>query len=144
MGTTRRYMAGQKRGKARWWLPAILTRARRKCFRGTKQVVEMRNLGDSDTVSSTLQPETEQEKENMRIVKEWRRIDNQRGYVNAATGQNVVVVKKPYGEHYIVMLFPFAKKDTEQGKKISPEYATESKAETFALDWMDKHPRGVK
>jgi len=104
----------------------------------------MRNLGDEGTVRSALQLETEQEKENMRIVKEWRRIDNQRGYVNAATGQSVVVVKKPYGEHFIVMLFPFARKDMEEGRKISPEYATESKAETFALGWMDKHPRGVK
>jgi hypothetical protein len=33
--------------------------------------------------------------------------------------------------------------DDEEGSKISPEYATKSKAESFAMDWMNKHPRGV-
>ena len=80
----------------------------------------------------------------MKIVKGWRRIDNQRGYVNATTGQNLVVAKKEFGEHYLVMLFPMVKNDDEEGSKISPEYATESKAESFAMDWMRKHPRGVK
>jgi hypothetical protein len=79
----------------------------------------------------------------MKIVKGWRRIDNQRGHINATTGQNIIVTKKQYGEHYIVLLFPKAKNDNE-GRKISPEFSTESKAESFAKDWMNKHPRGVK
>jgi hypothetical protein len=79
----------------------------------------------------------------MKIVKGWRRIDNQRGHINATTGQNIIVTKKQYGEHYIVLLFPKAKNDNE-GRKISPEFPTESKAESFARDWMNKHPRGVK
>jgi hypothetical protein len=74
-------------------------------------------------------------------VESWIRIDNQRGYINATTGQNLVVTKKQYGEHYVVLLYPKESKDDE-GKKISPEYATESKAEAFAIDWMNKHPRG--
>ena len=78
----------------------------------------------------------------MRIVKGWRRIDNQRGYMNDTTGQNLVVRKKEFGEHYLVMLFPMIKND-EEGRKISPEFATESRAEAFATDWMNKHPRGV-
>jgi len=78
----------------------------------------------------------------MKIVKGWRRIDNQRGYVNATTGQNLVVTKKQYGEHYIVLLFPETKDDYE-GRKISPEYPTATKAESFAMDWMNKHPRGA-
>jgi len=78
----------------------------------------------------------------MKIVKGWRRIDNQRGYMNTATGQNLIVTKKEYGEHYIVLLFPKVK--SEEGRKISPDFPTESKAESFALDWMTKHPRGVK
>jgi hypothetical protein len=77
----------------------------------------------------------------MKIVKGWRRIDNQRGYINAATGQNLVVTKKKYGEHYLALLFPRIRNDDE-GKKISPEFATESKARSFAMDWMNKHPRG--
>ena len=79
----------------------------------------------------------------MKIIEGWRRIDNQRGYVNATTGQNLVITKKEFREHYLVMLFPLVKNDDEEGRKISPEYATESKAEAYATDWMNKHPRGV-
>jgi hypothetical protein len=78
----------------------------------------------------------------MKMVKGWRRIDNQRGYVNATTGQNLVVTKKQYGEHYLALLFPRIRNDDE-GKKVSPEFATESKAESFAMRWMNKHPRGL-
>jgi hypothetical protein len=78
----------------------------------------------------------------MRIVEGWRRIDNQRGYINATTGQSLVVTKKQYGEHYLVLLFPEVKNDDE-GRRISPEFPTESKAEAFAMDWMNKHPTGV-
>ena len=79
----------------------------------------------------------------MRIVEGWRRIDNQRGHVNATTGQNLVVIKKEFGEHYLVMLFPMMRKDYVEGRKISPEYVTESKADAFAMDWMNKHPKGA-
>jgi hypothetical protein len=41
-----------------------------------------------------------------------------------------------------VLLFPEMKSGGEE-KKISPEYATESKAEAFAFDWMKKHPKGT-
>lgn len=78
----------------------------------------------------------------MKIVKGWRRIDNQRGYVNAITGQNLVVTKKQYGEHYLTLLFPQVRNDDEE-KKVLPEFPTESKAESFALNWMNKHPRGL-
>jgi hypothetical protein len=78
----------------------------------------------------------------MKIVEGWRRIDNQRGYINATTEQSLVVTKKQYGEHYLVLLFPKIRNDHE-GRKVSPEFPTRSKAESFAMDWMDKHPRGV-
>lgn len=80
----------------------------------------------------------------MRIVEGWRRIDNQRGHVNATTGQNLVVIKKEFGEHYLVMLFPTMRNDNVEGRKISPEYVTESKAGAFAMDWMNKHPKGAQ
>lgn len=80
----------------------------------------------------------------MRIVEGWRRLDNQRGYINATTGQNLIVKKTEFGEHYLVMLFPIVGNDDEEGKKISPEYATKSKAEAFAIDWMNRHPNGVE
>jgi hypothetical protein len=79
----------------------------------------------------------------VRIVKGWRRIDNQRGYINATTGQNLIVTKTEFGEHYLVMLFPMVRNDNAEGRKISPEYATESKAESFSMDWMNKHPKGA-
>jgi len=79
----------------------------------------------------------------MKIVEGWRRIDNERGFVNETTGENLVVKKKEFGQHYIVMLFPSMNGDGE-GTKISPEYATEAKAEAFAMDWMSKHPAGVE
>jgi hypothetical protein len=76
----------------------------------------------------------------MKTIKGWRRIDNDRGFMNETTGQNLVVTKKQYGEHYLVRLFPKVK-DDEEGRKISPEFPTEAKA--FAMDWMSKHPKGV-
>jgi hypothetical protein len=32
---------------------------------------------------------------------------------------------------------------SDEGTKISPEYATESKAQAFAFKWMKKHPKGM-
>jgi hypothetical protein len=78
----------------------------------------------------------------MKTIKGWRRIDNDRGFMNETTGQNLVVTKKQYGEHYLVRLFPKVK-DDEEGRKISPEFPTEAKAKAFAMDWMSKHSKGV-
>ena len=79
----------------------------------------------------------------MRIIEGWKKIDNERGYLNDTTGQNLVVSKKQFGQHYIVLLFP-EMRSGDEGTKISPEYATESKAEAFAFDWMKKHPKGTR
>jgi len=62
--------------------------------------------------------------------------------MNETTGQNLVVSKKQYGEHYVVLLLPKVK-DDEEGRKISPEFPTEAKATAFAMDWMSKHPKGI-
>jgi hypothetical protein len=79
----------------------------------------------------------------MKLLKGWRRIDNERGFVNETTGQNVVVTKKPFGQHFLVLLFPGMKtKNETEGRKLSPEYPTEAKAMVFALDWMSSHPEG--
>jgi len=75
----------------------------------------------------------------MKTMKGWRKIDNQRGFVNETTGHNLVVTKKQFGEHYLVLLYSKPNHD-EEGSKISPEYATEAKASAFAMDWMAKHP----
>ena len=70
-------------------------------------------------------------------------MDRQRGFVNETTGQNLVVTKKEFGAQYVVLLFPRIRVD-DKGKTISPEYATASKAEAYALNWMEKHPEGME
>ena len=70
-------------------------------------------------------------------------MDRQRGFVNETTGQNLVVTKKEFGEHYVVLLFPRVRVDNK-GETVSPEYATASKAEAYAMNWMEKHPRGAE
>lgn len=77
----------------------------------------------------------------MRTINGWRRIDNERGFMNETTGQGLIVKKKEFGMHYLVVLFGKVG-DTEEGRKISPEFSTEAKAEAFAIDWMSKHPKG--
>ncbi len=78
----------------------------------------------------------------MKLVKGWRKMDNDRGFMNTTTEQTLIVKKKEFGQHYLVMLYPKVKGD-EEGKKISPEFQTESKAEAFALAWMEKNPKGT-
>ena len=70
-------------------------------------------------------------------------MDRQRGFVNEATGQNLVVTKKEFGAQYVVLLFPRVRVD-DKGETISPEYATASKAEAYALNWMEKHSEGME
>jgi hypothetical protein len=74
-------------------------------------------------------------------MKGWRKIDRERGFMNETTGQNLVITKKQFGIHYVALLFPRIRID-EKGETISPEYATPSKAEAYALNWMKKHPQG--
>jgi len=63
--------------------------------------------------------------------------------VNETTGENLVVTKKEFGPEYVVLLFPRVRAD-DKGETISPAYATASKAEAYALSWMEKHPRGAE
>jgi hypothetical protein len=77
----------------------------------------------------------------VKLIEGWTRIDNERGYLSVTTGQALVVSKKRFGQHYLVLLFPEVGSRGE-GRKISPEYATKAKAEAFAFDWMEKHPEG--
>jgi hypothetical protein len=79
----------------------------------------------------------------LKILEGWRKMDRQRGFVNETTEQNLVVTKKEFGEKYVVLLFPRVRVD-DKGEAISPAYATASKAEAYALNWMAKHPRGTE
>jgi hypothetical protein len=79
----------------------------------------------------------------MKPLKGWRSLSHDRGYMNEATNQTLTVKKKEFGEHYLVWLFPNGTEDDIEGRKLSPEFATESKAAAFALDWMKKNPNGA-
>jgi len=76
-------------------------------------------------------------------LKGWRKISNEGGFLNETTGQTVVIVKKEFGEDYQVLLFVQERVEDTQGKKISPDFPTKAKAETFAINWMIKNPEGT-
>ena len=79
----------------------------------------------------------------MKIVKGWRRISNEGGFLNETTGQTLVIVKKEFGEDYRILLFAQERIDDSKGKIISPNFSTDAKAETFAVNWMMKNPKGT-
>ncbi len=78
----------------------------------------------------------------MRDIEGWKRIDNDRGYLNLTSGQTLTVSKKQFGQHYVVLLFSEIR-NGDEGTQISPEYATASKAEAVAFKWMENHPKGT-
>jgi len=80
----------------------------------------------------------------LKIVKGWKKISNQGGYVNEVTGQTLIVAKKEFSENYHILLFVGEETDKAEGKKISPEFSKMAKAEAYALDWMEKHPKGTE
>lgn len=79
----------------------------------------------------------------MKIIKGWKKISNQGGYVNENTGQTLIVSKREFSANYHVLLFPGEQTNEAESKKISPEFSKQTKAEAFALDWMGKHPNGI-
>ena len=79
----------------------------------------------------------------MKIIKGWRRISNEGGYLNEHTGQTLTICKKQFGQTYHVSLFAGEKTDEADGERISPEFATTSKAQAYAIDLMNKHPNGI-
>ncbi len=78
----------------------------------------------------------------MKLIKGWRRISNNGGFVNQTTGQTLIVVKKDFSQTYHALLFAGQQTSNAEGTRISPEYATASKAEAYVLQWMEKHPNG--
>ena len=79
----------------------------------------------------------------MRIIKGWKKISNQGGYINENTGQTLIVSKKEFSENYHVLLFAGEQTNKDESKKISPEFSTKTKAEAFAMNWLEKHPNGM-
>ncbi len=79
----------------------------------------------------------------MKTLKGWRRLSHNEGYLNETTGETLIVTKAEFGLHYRVLLFKGRRKEEKEGEKISPDYPTEAKAETFAINWMTKNPDGL-
>ena len=79
----------------------------------------------------------------MKIIKGWRKISNQGGYLNETTGQTLVVSKKEFSQTFHVSLYIGKQTNEADSKRVSPEFATISKAEAYAIDWMEKHTNGV-
>jgi len=55
----------------------------------------------------------------------------------------LTICKKQFGQTYHVSLFAGKKIDDAYGKCVSPEFATVSKAQSYAIDVMEKHPNGI-
>jgi hypothetical protein len=79
----------------------------------------------------------------MKLIKGWRRISNQGGFVNESTGQTLIVSKKEFSKNYHLMLFAGQQTDEKESKCISPEFSTETKADAYAENLMKKHPNGI-
>jgi len=79
----------------------------------------------------------------MKLIKGWKKISNEGGFVNETTGETLIISKKEFSQNYHVLLFVGEQSSKKESKTISPDFHTESKAETFAIDWMGKHPNGT-
>jgi hypothetical protein len=79
----------------------------------------------------------------MKTIKGWKKLCHECGYFNDGSGQTVLVSQKEFSRNYIVQLLESGQAKKNEGKTISPEFATKSKADAFAEDWMQKHPNGL-
>jgi hypothetical protein len=80
----------------------------------------------------------------MKEIKGWRRLTHDCGYQNDTSDQTVAVLKKDFSQNYEVKLFESGKSEKEEGKTISPAFASKARADAFAGDWMQKHPKGTE
>ena len=79
----------------------------------------------------------------MKLIKGWKKISNEGGFVNEITGQTLIVSKKEFSQNFNILLFVGEQNKRENSKQISPDFRTEAKAEAFAINWMEKHPNGM-
>jgi hypothetical protein len=79
----------------------------------------------------------------MKLIKGWKKMSNQGGYLNETTGQTLTISQKEFSQNYRLLLFDGEQTNKEESKIISPDFRTEAKAEAFAFDWMGKHPNGM-
>ncbi len=65
------------------------------------------------------------------------------GYLNESTGQTLVIAKKQFSNNYHVLVFVAQRTEEKDGRVISPEFSTETKAEAYAVKLMAKQPNGI-
>lgn len=79
----------------------------------------------------------------MKIIKGWRKISHEGGYLNENTGQTLIISKKQFSQTFHAIIYVGQQTEEADSKIISPEFATFDKAETYATDLMKKHPNGI-
>lgn len=79
----------------------------------------------------------------LKIIKGWRKISNEGGYLNENSGQTLTISKTRFSQKYRASIYTGEAADENSSKPVSPEFSTFSKAETFAIDLMKKHPNGI-
>ena len=80
----------------------------------------------------------------MKIIKGWKMLSHECGYLNDVIRANCWLFQKKNSATTIMFGFlSLGKSRKDEGKTISPDYATKSKADAFAENWMLKHPNGT-
>ncbi|MGD6853091.1 MAG: hypothetical protein ACQCN6_13615 [Candidatus Bathyarchaeia archaeon] len=78
-----------------------------------------------------------------KTIKGWRTLKHEGGYINECTGQTLVIAKKQFSSNYHVLIFVAQRTEEKDGRIISPEFSTETKAEAYAVKLMAKQPNGI-
>jgi len=79
----------------------------------------------------------------LKIINGWRKISHDGGYLNETTGQTLIITKKRFSQTYHASIYPGIATKEGEHKIVSPEFSTFIKAETYAIDLMNKSPKGI-
>jgi hypothetical protein len=79
----------------------------------------------------------------IKVIKGWKMLKHEGGYINEYTGQTLIIAKKKFSSNHYVLIFVGQQTKEEDGRAISPEFSTESKAQAYAFKLMTKHPKGI-
>lgn len=55
----------------------------------------------------------------------------------------MIVTKKQFSSNYCVLVFVSKRTEDKDGKVISPEFSTKTKADAYAFKLMTKNPNGI-
>ena len=80
----------------------------------------------------------------LKTLKGWKKLNHEEGYLNDTTGQTLVISKKEFSSEFQVLVFEGRRTEDNDGKKISPDFQNQKKAENFAIDWMTRNPNGTQ